>query len=117
MITCHLQGGLGNQLFEIFTTISYAMENRTKFVFSKIYQLNHGNNGATIRYTYWSTFFSNLSHFLINMENEDIARYLIIKEKDFSYHPLPKNENPEISKMLVGYFQSPKYFEHHNQTI
>jgi len=117
MITCYLQGGLGNQLFEIFTTISYAMKLRTKFVFSKIHQLHHGNNGAPIRYTYWSTFLSSLSPFLIHMDNDIISQYLIIREKSFNYNQLPNDEHPELSKMLVGYFQSPKYFDHYKDTI
>ena len=33
MITCNLQGGLGNQLFQIYTTISYAMETQNSFFF------------------------------------------------------------------------------------
>ena len=32
MITIELQGGLGNQLFQIFTTIAYALENRSQFL-------------------------------------------------------------------------------------
>ena len=35
MITCNLVGGLGNQLFQIFTTISYAIRIKEKFVFFK----------------------------------------------------------------------------------
>ena len=33
MITCNLMGGLGNQLFQIFTTISYAIKSKNKFYF------------------------------------------------------------------------------------
>jgi hypothetical protein len=117
MITCYLQGGLGNQLFEIFTTIAYAMKLKTKFIFSKIHQLHHGNNGTPIRYTYWSSFLSSLSPFLIHMDNDAISQYLIIKEKTFSYSDLPNDYHPELSKMLVGYFQSPKYFEHYKDSI
>ena len=32
MITIELQGGLGNQLFQIFALISYALENRCQFL-------------------------------------------------------------------------------------
>ena len=37
MIIVKLSGGLGNQLFQIFTTIAYAIESQTKFAFP-IYQ-------------------------------------------------------------------------------
>ena len=33
MITCNLMGGLGNQLFQIFATIAYAIDNKSSFVF------------------------------------------------------------------------------------
>jgi hypothetical protein len=33
MITCNLIGGLGNQLFQIFTTLAYAIRTKQKFAF------------------------------------------------------------------------------------
>ena len=33
MITCSLQGGIGNMLFEIAATISYALDNNDNFLF------------------------------------------------------------------------------------
>ena len=42
MITCNLMGGLGNQLFQIFTTISYAIESKRKCVFFKTDTLGEG---------------------------------------------------------------------------
>ena len=33
MITTHLMGGLGNQLFQIFATIAYSLNNRKPFIF------------------------------------------------------------------------------------
>jgi hypothetical protein len=50
MLSCHLRGGLGNQLFQIFTTISYALQFQTFFFFFE--------NSSSI--TYWNTFFSKL---------------------------------------------------------
>jgi hypothetical protein len=49
-------GGLGNQLFQIFTTIAYASDNDIPFYFSSEYYLNVG----TIRHTYWNTFLKGL---------------------------------------------------------
>ena len=34
MITCALMGGLGNQLFQIFTTISYAIQTENNYKFT-----------------------------------------------------------------------------------
>ena len=67
MISSKLCGGLGNQLFQIFTTISYAIENSKPFFFLNNFQLGNGSNGATIRYTYWNTFLSALYPFLRNI--------------------------------------------------
>ena len=64
MITCNLIGGLGNQLFQIFTTIAYSMQRLQPFFFLNNYQLGNGENGSTIRYTYWDTFLNNLNIFL-----------------------------------------------------
>jgi hypothetical protein len=36
MITCNLMGGLGNQLFQIFTTISYGLQAQNQFIFSDV---------------------------------------------------------------------------------
>ena len=56
MITCNLMGGLGNQIFQIFATISYAIKSRNQFKFLNLHQL--GSGSTTVRYTFWNTFFS-----------------------------------------------------------
>ena len=114
MITCYLQGGLGNQLFQIFTTISYAIKNKMKFLFSDNYDIK---NGCTYRHTYWSTFLSTLQPFLAHMNEETMHKFLLIQEHGFSYRELPPSNSVDNMRMLVGYFQSPKYFESHKETI
>lgn len=114
MITCYLQGGLGNQLFQIFTTIAYAIKNKSKLIFSDTYDLHRG---STHRHTYWETFLSNLRPFLVDIKQDTINNCLLIKEHSFSYSELPPSNSPEQSKMLVGYFQSPKYFDLYKDTI
>ena len=52
MITCNLMGGLGNQLFQIFATISYAIKSKNKFEFLNLDKL--GSGSTTIRSTYWN---------------------------------------------------------------
>ena len=47
MITCSLMGGLGNQLFQIFATISYAMKANNEIKFLNVKTL--GGNGCTLR--------------------------------------------------------------------
>ena len=114
MISSKLCGGLGNQLFQIFTTISYAIENSKHFFFLNNFQLGNGSNGATIRYTYWNTFLSALYPFLRNIN--EMPQLTYITENNFKYQVLPKNSTSACT-LLVGYFQSPKYFNNYKDTI
>jgi hypothetical protein len=111
MITCKVCGGLGNQLFQIFTTIAYALKNSIPFFFLNNYQLGNGENGSTIRYTYWVTFLSSLQPFLKNMNQ--IPELNCVKEQTFTYNELTISPRT----LLVGYFQSPKYFDDYKETI
>ena len=107
MISCKLLGGLGNQLFQIFTVIAYAIDNSVSFFFLNNYQLNDGRNGDVIRYTYWKTFLKALIPFLKNKKVIP-SQLTSIREKSFTYDNLPIL--PQKNLLLFGYFQSPKYF-------
>jgi hypothetical protein len=106
MITCNLMGGLGNQIFQIFATISYAIKSRNQFKFTNANTL--GGGSTTIRNTYWDSFFSRLKHFTTN----EFPQLYVIREKDFTFNELPLYEmiNPSRDVMIYGYFQSYKYF-------
>jgi len=112
MIICNLMGGLGNQIFQIFATISYAIKSKQKFNLLNVKQLGSGK--TTIRYTFWDTFFSNLKPFLINEMPSNIN---IIKEQNFEYNELPAMKLVYSDILLYGYFQSYKYFEENYTTI
>lgn len=112
MITCNLMGGLGNQLFQIFATISYSIQSKNPFTFLNVYQL--GSGITTIRYTYWNSFLINLKPFLIN--DLPIGN-LVIKEDGFAYNNIPINRLVNKNIMLYGYFQSYKYFKNSYSTI
>jgi hypothetical protein len=122
MLTCNLQGGLGNQLFQIFTTIAFSLKTSNSFFFQNKYQLTNEKdalNGATVRYTYWDTFLSSLTPF-VKDANKLPNLELIIKEKGFNYDPsllLNLMNNQQKVKMLVGYFQSYKYFDMYKKAI
>ena len=120
MILGVLMGGLGNQLFQIFATISYAFKNKISFTF-----LNVNNTiGITYRQTYWNTFLQKLSPYLTDtfpVVNNISQTVYNLSEENFSYKELPLlvdanidanidiNANTNIK--LNGYFQSYKYFE------
>jgi hypothetical protein len=118
MITCNLQGGLGNQLFQIYTTIAYAYDTNSRFFFLNIKELK---NLITDRHTYWDTFLSSLRSYLLEPEliNKDKDNLVIIREKGFSYNTIPFPLPIQKSKiqMLNGYFQSAKYFDNYFQSI
>jgi hypothetical protein len=106
-------GGLGNQLFQIFTTIAYALEHNLSFIFLNQFQLNSGNDGATIRYSYWNTFLQSLRPFL----RDNLYSFTTIKEPDFTYNKLPALTNNNTNIELFGHFQSYKYFQSYKTTI
>ena len=115
MITCNLIGGLGNQLFQIFTTISYAIKIKEKFVFFKTEST--GGGATKIRNTYWENLLYRLKPFLtVNFQN-----YKLIKEKEFTFNDiiLEINDNKvnNSNTCLYGYFQSHKYFQNYYETI
>jgi len=115
MISCRLCGGLGNQLFQIFTTIAYAIKYSKPFFFLNNQQLGNGSNGSTIRYTYWETFLTAMKPFLKNAN--EIPQLMFIYEKTFLHEDIPENLQNTYGTLLVGYYQSPKYFNNYKEVI
>ena len=101
MITCQLMGGLGNQLFQIFTTIAYSLDSKVPFYF-------HYSKSLGKRPTYWDTFLQPLKKYTKNL----VLPAIVLREKAFHYNELPLS-NSEKNIMLSGYFQSNKYFAKH----
>jgi hypothetical protein len=111
MITCNLKGGLGNQLFEIFATMSYAIDSDHIFYFKSTYALN---SGVTQRHTYWHSLLVFLKkHLTDSIYNHNMK---IVREKSFSYEELPTTTLLD-NIILDGYFQSHKYFEKNHKQI
>ena len=118
MLTCNLMGGLGNQLFQIFTVISYAIKYKIMFRFLNVEELG-GVGSTTKRKTYWKNFLFKLSGFLIEKyPNFDV----IYREQGFEYTEIRNqylqiNNNNNSNIMLYGYFQSYKYFQENYDVI
>ena len=112
-ITCNIMGGLGNQLFQIFTTLAYGIRHKVSVIFPYAYQLD------VKRHSYWNTFLLNLKQMTtvngaLHKYNEDLMvlpRYI---ERDFRYIPIPQTDQ---SFLLFGYFQSYKYFSNEENQI
>jgi hypothetical protein len=111
MITIEINGGLGNQLFKIFTLISLSLDSKIPFFFNYV-----SNPPSKNRPFYWDTFFSNIAKFI----KKNVRNHIIYKEPDFHFSQIPWNRFPnslDKNIMLLGYFQSPKYFEHNKKQI
>ena len=113
MITATIMGGLGNQLFQIFTTIAAALRNNDTFFFLHYEELE--SNPGHPRYTFWSTLLRGLRSYLtpINSNTQKMFQSLPTwNELGFQYTPVP-TETTKYPKplRLHGYFQSEKYFK------
>lgn len=105
MITARLNGGLGNQMFQVATTSVLAWDNHDacafNFSLSPVYQ---GNVAKTYR------------HSIFRGLNELPAGWkprVVYREPSYDYAPIPYARNME----LIGYFSGEKYIQHHKQDI
>ena len=95
--TCDLKGGLGNQLFQICTTISLAKQNNGRFVFT-----NAISEGWRHK-LYFNSLLNNIKDHVV----ESIPDLCVFEETSFNYTKPPDG----ISMRLNGYFQSYKYID------
>ena len=110
MITTHLMGGLGNQLFQIFCAWAMALRLQTEFVVLTTYQTNF-NQGRSDRPTYWDTILSGVKNNVRFIR--DIPNMIVEKEPTFEFRPIKLTTdviNGRGSLMINGYYQSEKYF-------
>lgn len=103
MITAHIVGGLGNQLFQIFNLIAYCLRNGMPFYFE------NDTPTRSDRPYYWNNFLSSLKPFFrnINVNPRLKLKLPVLNERGFHYTPFKKINR---SFKFNGYFQSYKYF-------
>lgn len=92
-----LDAGLGNQLFMIFTLLSYCIDHGMKYI---IYSKKE-------KRSYWDNFLSAFIENVTRTEPDNAVQ--IYQEPHFHFKEIPvfvKNTN------IKGYFQSYKYFDH-----
>lgn len=102
MITCHLMGGLGNQLFQVAATLATAQDKGKKPIFPP-----KTNQSCSRKISYNDTYFHKLER------TNHPLNYPMFKENGFDYKPI----NIKNDTKLFGYFQSEKYFNHHRKYI
>ena len=116
-ISSSVMGGLGNQLFQIFTTISYGIKYSRKIIFPE----NLTIQSKCLRHTYWESFFKHLFIFTTkfvpnNTSQKMLYAYPMYQEcQGFSYVEIPEFKITNVR--LNGYFQSYKYFEKYTNHI
>jgi hypothetical protein len=101
-----IQGGLGNQLFQIALVLSHAKNNNLNPVF-----INKNPEGDTKRQNYWQNLFR-----LLNIIQSNIINFNNIYNEHYAhlYQELPKFTDNTI---INGYFQSGKYFKENEKII
>ena len=103
-----VEGGLGNQLFKIFTILSYSIEHNKTVILNK-YIPEQSNKNIDKRYSYWNTIFKNIKHLIYDNKNTKINFANTYNEKVcFQYNKIPFCDKDIL---LCGYFQSYKYFD------
>lgn len=105
MISCRLQGGLGNQMFQIATTHSMAIDNNDTSCFDieSCYTPNQGETATK----YKNVFFENVK------DCKGFNSQKFFTETGFIYRDL--EYSPGL--LLNGSFQSYKYFHHNYKEI
>jgi len=105
MITAKLNGGLGNQMFQIAAAYSLAIDNGDTCAFDLSAPVVKQGNSAI---TYKDNIFKN-----INVLPDGWKPRTVYKELSSSYSEIPYSEGMQ----LMGYFQSDKYFKHNKKAI
>jgi len=105
MSTIEIMGGLGNQLFQVFTLISYSIKSKMPYYFENK-PIVHGIR----KKYYWDTLLNKLTIFI----RQPLQEAMIYHEPFFHYQEIPKTTH---NVKLFGYFQSYKYFEEHKDII
>jgi hypothetical protein len=98
MVTSYLQGGLGNQMFQITAAYNLAKEHNDKaeFNFNESHTPHQGNN--VIKYK--NTIFKEFNH------NDKIKIENKFSQNGHKYEIIPYSKNLE----LIGFYQSEKFF-------
>jgi len=107
MISIHLMGGLGNQLFQIFFLMAYGMRYHVGHEICFSDKLREGK-----RRTYWDRF---LIHMRPLLRSDVYVRTLPrVQEKRFAYDDYPYRKG---HYQFYGYFQSYRYFDKYRDRI
>jgi hypothetical protein len=109
MLTVLINGGLGNQLFQVFATLAAAIRNG-----DTCYFLHTMRDASGKRATYWNSLFHALKPMTVLPTQANVQRFMQLpthQETSFRYNKIPSKTAMNSAPLkLVGYFQSDKYF-------
>jgi hypothetical protein len=109
MITIAMNGGLGNQLFQVFAALAAAIRNGDTCYFLYTVRDATGKRG-----TYWNSLFHALKPMTVIATQSNVQRFMqlpVHQELGFHYTPIPRQTAINSTPLrLSGYFQSDKYF-------
>ena len=103
-VTNHLEGGLGNQMFQVAHGYGIARKYNKQFVMDRSVTKVFENRGV-----YWDTVFQSISDFPTPRPS-----FKEVTESSFTYEDKPE---PVTSTQYKGYFQSPLYFNDYREDI
>lgn len=102
-VTCYLMGQMGNQLFQVATTLSYAWDHGARAVFPRLHVFEYG-------------LIQNRDSLFFRIDASLLPRpcaHLVKEAADYVYQPIPFYKD----LCLFGYFQSWCYFDHHRARL
>lgn len=112
-VAVQIYAGLGNQIFMIFTALSYYIDYCDNYII-------YCNSIFNTKQNYWDTFFSELKN-NVSHEKEVDKKFTLYKEPHFHYKNLPDGGQGDSDSggelLLDGFFQSHKYFDHNMDKI
>ena len=112
ILTVHLMGGLGNQLFQIATAYAYAKQYSMKLVLPRIW--DHTPDRPPV----WEEYLDPSTWTFLSPEAFNSSHWLTISEKGFAYTPLPPPSGSANGHYkLFGYFQSSLYFHDYAEDL
>lgn len=111
MITILLQGGLGNQLFQIYTIIAYSLQHKVLFLLPNSKKdKTSPHDKSSLRPTYWTTIFKELEKNVKSIYDPVFQNFKKIDETEIEYNTEEMPYLGDENIILFGYFQNPMIF-------
>ena len=120
IVHTRVSGGIGNQLFIIFSCIATALRDKVDFVIDGTYDSNKIVDEIHARRTYWNTpMFEKVKKYAKNASYYELQFSTVFNEKlKYNVTTLPNtNECVKKTLCLMGYLQCPNFFEEYAHEI